>query len=114
MNISIFKGFFFLLFERLVDLLHTLIGIAYLQLFIINNFVGPKIELDNYEQPISQVVIILFNIYSFYIFHFKTTLTELLTCDGETPNSTVEHLDYLLQATHVFNTEQNKTNTHWV
>jgi len=60
MNISIFKVF--LSFKRLVDLLYTLIGIAYLQLFIINNFLGPKVEL---EQSISEVAMIFLTIYSF-------------------------------------------------
>jgi hypothetical protein len=45
----------FFVFQRLVDLLRTLIGIAYLQLFIINNFVGPKIQ---FEQSISEVDLI--------------------------------------------------------
>jgi len=94
--------------------LHTLIGIAYLQLFIINNFTGPKIELDNHEKSISSVDIILLNIYSILYFYFKTTINELLICDGEIPVSIVEHLDYLFQATKIFNTEQNKINTHWV
>ena len=44
----------------------------------------------------------------------KSTINEILICDGETPVSTSEHLDYLFQATKVFNIEQNKTNTHWV
>jgi len=91
-----------------------LIGIAYLQLFIINNFVGPKVELDKHEQSISQVDIILLSIHSFLYFYFKATINESLICDGETPVSTVEHLDYLYQAIKVFNIEQNKTNTHWV
>ncbi|CAF0767576.1 unnamed protein product [Rotaria sordida] len=82
--------------EELIDFLHILIGIAYLQLFIINNFLGPKIELDNFEQSISQ-----------------TTINDYLTCDGETPVSTVEHLDYLFQAIKVFNIEQNNTNKNW-
>jgi hypothetical protein len=60
MNISIFKVL--LSFKRLVDLLYALIGIAYLQLFIINNFLGPKVEL---EQSISEVDMIFLRIYSF-------------------------------------------------
>ncbi len=63
MNISIFK--LLLSFKRLVDLLYALIGIAYLQLFIINNFLGPKVELNNPEQSISEVDIIFLSIYSF-------------------------------------------------
>ncbi|CAF0712544.1 unnamed protein product [Adineta steineri] len=80
--------------QELVDLLYVLIGIAYLQLFIINNFLGPKIELDNnVEQSISE-----------------SSINELLTCDGVVPVSTVQHLDYLYQATKVFNVERN---TNW-
>ena len=45
----------FLFFERLIDLLHSLIGIAYLQLFVINNFLGPKTQLSKSEQSISEV-----------------------------------------------------------
>ncbi|CAF3109580.1 unnamed protein product [Rotaria sp. Silwood2] len=99
--------------EELVDFLCILIGIAYLQLFIINNFLGPKVELDNFEQSISQVDIFLLNIYSYLYFSFKTTINDHLTCDGETPVSTVEHLDYLFQATKVFSIEQDKTNKNW-
>ncbi len=92
-------------------MLHTLIGIAYLQLFIINNFVGPKTEL---EQSISNVNTNFFRIDFFLISFFQTTINDLLTCDGEIPVSTIEHLDYLYQATKVFNTEQTKTNRYWV
>ena len=53
-----FLKVFFLIFKRLIDLLNMIIGIAYLQLFVINNFVGPKVELENSEQSISQVNII--------------------------------------------------------
>ncbi|CAF4599532.1 unnamed protein product [Rotaria sp. Silwood1] len=69
---------------------------SYLQLFIINNFLGPKVKLHQFEQTISQ-----------------TTINDHLICDGETPVSTVEHLDYLFQATKVFNIEQNQTNKNW-
>ncbi|CAF0750035.1 unnamed protein product [Adineta steineri] len=98
--------------QELVDLLYVLIGIAYLQLFIINNFLGPKIELDNnVEQSISEVVMILLLIYYFsYIVYFQSSINELLTCDGVVPVSTVQHLDYLYQATKVFNVERN---TNW-
>ncbi|CAF2114729.1 unnamed protein product [Rotaria magnacalcarata] len=82
--------------EELADLLHIIIGIAYLQLFIINNFLGPKCELDNLEIPIPQ-----------------STINEQLTCDGEIPVATIEHLDYLYQATKIFNISQNQTNKNW-
>ncbi len=96
-------------------MLHTLIGIAYLQLFIINNFLGPKTELDNLEQSISNVNIYFFNIDSFFdTLVFQTTINDLLTCDGETPVSTIEHSDYLYQSLKVFNTESNKPDQHWV
>jgi hypothetical protein len=71
-----------------------LIGIAYLQLFVINNFLGPKTELDNPEQ--------------------STAINDSLTCDGETPVATIQHSDYLYQATKIFNTQPNKTDQHWV
>ena len=75
-------------------MLHTLIGIAYLQLFVINNFVGPKTELNNTEQ--------------------STAINDLLTCDGETLVATIHYSDYLYQATKIFNTESNKTAQNWV
>jgi hypothetical protein len=78
-------------------------------LFVINNFIGPKVEL---EQSISQVIIILLRYINISI--FKTKINELLICDGETPVSTTENLDYLFQARKIFNIEQNKPNAHWV
>lgn len=44
--------------DRLVELLRTVIGIAYLQLFVIANFLGPKVELDQAESSISEVGIV--------------------------------------------------------
>ncbi|UJR28856.1 hypothetical protein I4U23_010080 [Adineta vaga] len=79
--------------QELIDLLHSLIGIAYLQLFVINNFLGPKTELSKLEQSMSE-----------------STINELLICDGETPVATIESLDYLYQAIKVFHVNRN---THW-
>lgn len=82
--------------QELIDLLYSLIGIGYLQLFVINNFLGPKTAIDNAKQTVS-----------------STTAIEALTCDGEAPVSTVVHLDYLYQATRIFNIQQITSNKNW-
>ncbi|CAF1483268.1 unnamed protein product [Adineta ricciae] len=79
--------------QELIDLLHSLIGIAYLQLFVINNFLGPKTELIKSEQSISE-----------------TTINEALMRDGETPVATADNLEYLYQATRIFHIDRS---THW-
>lgn len=61
----------FFLFTRLLGLLHILIGIAYLQLFIIDNFLGPKSQLNDLEQAELQVDICLLGIDFLLKFHFK-------------------------------------------
>lgn len=61
----------FFLFTRLLGLLHILIGIAYLQLFIIDNFLGPKSQLNDLEQAELQVDICLLEIDFLLKFYFK-------------------------------------------
>ena len=59
-------------FERSIDLLRTLIGIAYLQLFVINNFVGPRTVLTNSEPAASTVEIFPSCIDRRWKFSFRT------------------------------------------
>ena len=99
-------------FYRSVYLLQTLVGISYLQLFIVTNFLGPKMTLDHPEQPLSQV-----NHYATTHLPtrvFQTMIDDVLTCDGEAPMTTVQHLDYLYQALNIFDVEKQPTNAHWV
>ena len=44
----------------------------------------------------------------------QANLTEMLTCDGETPVSTTEQLEYLVQARRVFHLQPTASHTHWV
>ena len=61
----------------------------------------------NYDSKINKNISNLF-------FLLKTTINDLLICDGETPVSIADHLDYLYQAIKVFNIQQDKSNIHWV
>ena len=99
-------------FDRLVYLLQTLVGISYLQLFIVTNFLGPKMTLDHPEQPLSQVRYRATSYLPTRV--FQAMIDDVLTCDGEAPMTTVQHLDYLYQALKIFDVEKQPTNAHWV